>query len=66
MIVPYANFDQRNHSPNENIEIDYFLNGITCTCHVIHALGAYAKHQTTEREIAADESASTRYIIYAP
>lgn len=50
MIVPYANFDQRNHSPNENIEIDYFLNGITCTCHVIHALGAYAKHQTTERE----------------
>ncbi|MBS4162012.1 M20/M25/M40 family metallo-hydrolase, partial [Klebsiella pneumoniae] len=29
MIVPYANFDQRNHSPNENIEIDYFLNGIT-------------------------------------
>ena len=28
IIMPYANFDQRNHSPNENIEIDYFLNGI--------------------------------------
>jgi acetylornithine deacetylase/succinyl-diaminopimelate desuccinylase-like protein len=38
IIVPYANFDQRNHSPNENIRIDYFLNGIKCTCHVIHAL----------------------------
>lgn len=43
IIMPYANFDQRNHSPNENIEIDYFLNGINCTCHVIHALGEYAK-----------------------
>lgn len=39
VIVPYANFDQRNHSPNENIDIDYFFNGILCTCHVIHALG---------------------------
>jgi acetylornithine deacetylase/succinyl-diaminopimelate desuccinylase-like protein len=43
MIVPYANFDQRNHAPNENIQIDYFFNGIKSTCHVIHALGEYAK-----------------------
>lgn len=43
IIVPYANFDQRNHSPNENIEVDYFLNGIHCTCHVIHALGEFSK-----------------------
>ncbi|WP_252503986.1 M20/M25/M40 family metallo-hydrolase [Sporosarcina sp. Marseille-Q4943] len=43
IIMPYANFDQRNHSPNENIAIDYFLNGIHCTCHVIHALGEYAE-----------------------
>ncbi len=41
IIVPYANFDQRNHAPNENIRIDYFLNGIKCTCHVIDALGEY-------------------------
>jgi acetylornithine deacetylase/succinyl-diaminopimelate desuccinylase-like protein len=41
--VPYANFDQRNHSPNENICIDYFLNGIKCTCHVIDALGEHTK-----------------------
>ncbi|SOC39962.1 M20/M25/M40 family metallo-hydrolase [Ureibacillus acetophenoni] len=39
IIMPYANFDQRNHSPNENLRIDYFLNGIKCTCHVIDALG---------------------------
>ena len=44
IIVPYANFDQRNHSPNENIKIDNFLNGIACTCHVIQDLGAYAKN----------------------
>ena len=43
IIMPYANFDQRNHSPNENIRIDYFLNGIKCTCHVIDALGKHRK-----------------------
>ncbi|MFS0688843.1 M20/M25/M40 family metallo-hydrolase [Sporosarcina sp. 179-K 8C2 HS] len=44
IIMPYANFDQRNHSPNENIAIANFLNGIRCTCHVIHALGEYAEN----------------------
>jgi acetylornithine deacetylase/succinyl-diaminopimelate desuccinylase-like protein len=50
MIMPYANFDQRNHSPNENIEVDYFFNGIQCTCHVIHALGEYSKKHITPKE----------------
>ncbi|HET7657387.1 MAG TPA: deacylase, partial [Bacillales bacterium] len=36
--APYANFDQGNHSPNENIKIDHFINGIKSTCHVIHKL----------------------------
>ncbi|TSB47654.1 M20/M25/M40 family metallo-hydrolase [Alkalicoccobacillus porphyridii] len=40
MLMPYANFDQRNHSPNENIAVDNFLNGIRCTAHVIHELGS--------------------------
>ncbi|WP_067728895.1 M20/M25/M40 family metallo-hydrolase [Oceanobacillus damuensis] len=44
IIVPYANFDQRNHSPNENIKMDYFFDGIQCTCHVVHQLGEYAKN----------------------
>nr|WP_263326897.1 M20/M25/M40 family metallo-hydrolase [Neobacillus sp. Marseille-Q6967] len=44
IIVPYANFDQRNHSPNENIELDYFFNGIKSICHVIHSLGEFSKN----------------------
>lgn len=39
IIVPYANADENNHSPNENLEIDKFLNGIRCTCSVLAALG---------------------------
>ncbi|MQR86927.1 M20/M25/M40 family metallo-hydrolase [Bacillus megaterium] len=39
IIFPYANFDQRNHSPNENIKVENFLNGIKCICHVINGLG---------------------------
>ncbi|MDQ0207616.1 M20/M25/M40 family metallo-hydrolase [Alkalicoccobacillus murimartini] len=39
MLMPYANFDQHNHSPNENIAVENFLNGISCTAHVIHELG---------------------------
>jgi acetylornithine deacetylase/succinyl-diaminopimelate desuccinylase-like protein len=27
-VVPYANHDERNHSPNENIEVVRFINGI--------------------------------------
>lgn len=53
IIMPYANFDQRNHSPNENMELDYFLNGIICTSHVIHALGEYSKNsiRTNGKEV---------------
>ncbi|GGJ73044.1 M20/M25/M40 family metallo-hydrolase [Virgibacillus salexigens] len=43
VVVPYANFDEANHSPNENINVENFFDGIMCTCHVIHELGkAYA------------------------
>ena len=27
-VVPYANADEANHAPNENLEIDCFFNGI--------------------------------------
>lgn len=37
-LVPYANFDEANHSPNENIGIENFFNGIWCTCNVIQQL----------------------------
>ncbi|WP_408011446.1 M20/M25/M40 family metallo-hydrolase [Pseudalkalibacillus sp. A8] len=45
VVVPYANFDEANHSPNENIGVDNFINGIKCTCHVIHKLGEYSKQR---------------------
>ncbi|WP_438315576.1 M20/M25/M40 family metallo-hydrolase [Sporosarcina sp. FA9] len=41
VIVPYANFDEANHSPNENIGIENFFNGILCTCHVIEELAGF-------------------------
>lgn len=39
VIVPYANFDEANHSPNEKMGIADFTDGIKCTCHVIEAIG---------------------------
>ncbi|WP_246943307.1 M20/M25/M40 family metallo-hydrolase [Bacillus pinisoli] len=41
VVVPYANFDEQNHSPNENMDLENFYNGIKCSCYVIEALGAY-------------------------
>lgn len=42
VVVPYANFDEANHSPNENMEVEKYFTGIKCTCHVIHKLGDQA------------------------
>ena len=39
IIMPYANFDQHNHSPNENLKVDNFFGGIKCTCNLVKALG---------------------------
>ncbi|KPV44471.1 deacylase [Alicyclobacillus ferrooxydans] len=38
-LVPYANSDEANHSPNENIGIENFISGIRCLCHVMERLG---------------------------
>lgn len=43
VMVPYANADEANHAPNENMAIDLFLKGISCTCHVIHRFGEVTK-----------------------
>ncbi|WP_086824961.1 M20/M25/M40 family metallo-hydrolase [Allokutzneria sp. NRRL B-24872] len=37
--VPFANADERNHAPNENMEIDRFLNGIVAAAAIQHTLG---------------------------
>lgn len=43
IIMPYANFDQHNHSPNENLKVENFFGGIKCTCNLVKALGEYSK-----------------------
>ena len=37
--VPLANADERNHAPNENMEVDRFLRGISGAAAVLLALG---------------------------
>jgi acetylornithine deacetylase/succinyl-diaminopimelate desuccinylase-like protein len=39
LIVPYANADERNHAPNENMRVDLFLSGIVATTEILSALG---------------------------
>ncbi|MFA7746171.1 hypothetical protein [Salinicoccus roseus] len=41
-VVPYANVDEANHSPNENLVVEHFYSGIETTCRVI----AEMKHIT--------------------
>lgn len=38
ILVPYANADSTNHAPNENLDLEYFLQGIKITAGVIHDL----------------------------
>lgn len=40
VLVPYANADEANHSPNENLKLDYFYRGIHASAQVIHQLGS--------------------------
>ncbi len=37
--VPYANFDEANHAPNENLSLDFFRMGIKTSARVIRDLG---------------------------
>lgn len=39
--VPYANADEDNHAPNENIAIDCFYQGIHCTVEVLAAIAEF-------------------------
>ncbi len=38
--VPYANYDENNHAPNENMALDLFIQGITCTLAVLDEVAA--------------------------
>jgi acetylornithine deacetylase/succinyl-diaminopimelate desuccinylase-like protein len=39
VLVPYANADEDNHAPNENMDINCFYKGIQTTCKVLIDLG---------------------------
>ena len=43
LCVPYANADEANHAPNENIVLDYYLNGIHTSAQLIHELQTQKK-----------------------
>jgi acetylornithine deacetylase/succinyl-diaminopimelate desuccinylase-like protein len=38
-VVPYANFDEANHAPNENLEIALFHAGIRTGAALLHHIG---------------------------
>jgi acetylornithine deacetylase/succinyl-diaminopimelate desuccinylase-like protein len=38
LLVPYANHDENNHSPNENLTLDAFYGGIETSIHLFAAL----------------------------
>jgi acetylornithine deacetylase/succinyl-diaminopimelate desuccinylase-like protein len=38
-VVPYANHDERNHSPNENIEVERFFSGIRIGAALLTLIG---------------------------
>jgi len=40
--VPYANADENNHSPNENLSLDRFYDGVHVSAEVFRALGEAA------------------------
>ncbi len=39
-VVPYANADEANHAPNENLKIDCFVDGIRTGAALLSRLGA--------------------------
>ena len=48
VVVPYANHDERNHAPNENLRLDCFEAGIRTSIHLLAAL-ADAEVATAKR-----------------
>lgn len=48
--VPYANPDEDNHAPNENMVLECFYKGIKATVQVIHELGKLAVSNLGEKK----------------
>ncbi|MGN6562276.1 MAG: M20/M25/M40 family metallo-hydrolase, partial [Thermomicrobiales bacterium] len=41
--VPYANADEANHAPNENLEVERFYQGIKTSAAMLAHLGALSR-----------------------
>ena len=39
VLVPYADADESNHAPNENLDLEKFYGGIKCSLSVLETLG---------------------------
>jgi acetylornithine deacetylase/succinyl-diaminopimelate desuccinylase-like protein len=39
IVVPYANANNRQHSPNEHLCLDHLYQGVLTTDHLLHELG---------------------------
>ena len=39
IVVPYANANNRQHSPNEHLRLDHLYQGVLTTAHLLHELG---------------------------
>jgi acetylornithine deacetylase/succinyl-diaminopimelate desuccinylase-like protein len=39
IVVPYANANNRQHSPNEHLRLDHLYQGVLTTAHLLHDLG---------------------------
>jgi acetylornithine deacetylase/succinyl-diaminopimelate desuccinylase-like protein len=49
-VVPYANADEANHAPNENLELERFFGGIKTGAAILAHLGAMSEQGTGDRE----------------
>ncbi|XSC42625.1 M20/M25/M40 family metallo-hydrolase [Bradyrhizobium sp. RDT10] len=49
--TPYANADQANHAPNENVKIDCFLNGVRTGAALLDELGRVGAQEPVRRSV---------------
>jgi acetylornithine deacetylase/succinyl-diaminopimelate desuccinylase-like protein len=54
ILVPYANADNRQHSPNEHLRLDHLFQGIRTTAGLLVDLGGRAGDQTARSQIRHD------------
>lgn len=55
-VVPYANADEANHAPNENIKVECFLKGIRTGAALLAELGGCIGHRVETPDLAGDKS----------